>query len=323
MHGTFIILGIDFPAYFTLLMIGFMVGIYFGWRHAPAAGIDPNRMLDLGILLVIAGIAGGRIAHVLFDGQLMNYYYLCVDPLLTTGEFLAGQGDALVKCTEDAQCVAAQKGELCHAVEGTCHWGRDCLRVFKFWYGGLTYYGGFLLVVPLGVWFLRKHRIPYWKVGDIASFGIPIGIGFGRMGCFYAGCCYGAVCDSTIGVSFPTGSPAWRHHLEEHLITRADASLPVHPTQLYTAVAMWGLGALMLWYYKRKKTFDGECFWLFGLLYALMRFIVEMFRADQRGEYFGVSTSQGIGIGLIFFSLFMLSRLWTKSQAGQPTSVLD
>ncbi len=319
MHGTFVILGIDFPAYFTLLMVGFMVGIYFAWKHAPAAGIDPNRILDLGILLVVCGIAGGRIAHVLFDGQLMDYYYLCVDPLQTQGEFLFKGANASA-CVDDAQCAAAGVGELCHPFAGTCHWGQDCLRVFKFWYGGLTYYGGFLLVVPVGILFLRRFNIPHWKVGDMAAFAIPMGIGFGRMGCFYAGCCYGGLCDLPWGISFPPGSPAWRAHLDEHLIGVADGSLPVHPAQLYTAFSMWALAGLMLWWYHRKKTFDGECFWLFALLYAGVRFAIEMLRDDARGEYFGMSTSQGIGVLLIIGSLYMLSRLYKRSLAEGPVT---
>ncbi|MFT5429737.1 MAG: phosphatidylglycerol:prolipoprotein diacylglycerol transferase [Myxococcota bacterium] len=310
MHGTFVIFGIDFPAYFTLLMIGFMAGIYITWRHAPAVGIDPNRILDFGILVVIGGIAGGRLAHVLFDGQLTHYYYLCVDPLKTVGEFI---GEA--KCATDAQCVQANIGQVCNEAAGTCHWGRDCLRVFKFWYGGLTYYGGFLVAIPLAIWFLTKHKIAPWKVGDMAGFAVPLGIGFGRLGCFYAGCCYGSVCDTDLGVSFPPHSPAWQEHFDAGLISAADHSLPVHPAQLYTALSMWLLAGLMLWYYHRRKTFDGEVFWLFALLYSGIRFLIETLRADERGEYFGLSTSQGIGVLLAITSLIMLTYLGRKKRA--------
>lgn len=308
LHGTFVILGIDFPAYFTLLMIGFLVGIYAAWRHAPREGIEPNRILDLGMLLVIAGVMGGRFAHVLFDGQLMDYVYLCTDPLRATGRLLPGAADG-VRCVEDTQCVAAQLGQLCNLDSGTCHSERDCLRAFKFWYGGLTYYGGFLLAIPTGIWFLKRHGIPPWRVGDLAAFGVPLGIGFGRMGCFFAGCCFGEVCDSDFGVSFPTGSPAWRTHSDAGWVTAADVSLPVHATQLYTAIAMWLLAAFCYWYYRRVRRFDGEAFWVFGILYAIARFVIEMFRADQRGEYFGLSTSQGIGVLLTVTSLVMLIRL--------------
>ena len=311
MHGTFVIFGIDFPAYFTLLMVGFMAGIYVAWRIAPSINVDPNRILDLGILLVIGGIGGGRIAHVLFDGQLMNYYYLCADPLQTTGEFLRGGK----QCADNAQCVAAGVGELCHPFQGTCHWGQDCLRVFKFWYGGLTYYGGFLLVVPTGIWFLRHFKIPAWKVADIAAFGIPFGIGFGRLGCFYAGCCFGEVCDAPWGVSFPNGSPAWSTHFDAAWVGAGDDSLPVHPTQLYSVLFNWAIAGFMYWWYRHKKAFDGETFWLFAIFYAVARFMVELFRADERGEFWGLSTSQLIGVLLIIVSIYMLSKLYKETLA--------
>jgi phosphatidylglycerol:prolipoprotein diacylglycerol transferase len=316
MHGTFVIFGIDFPSYFTLLMVGFMVGIYVGWRMAPKIGVDPNRILDLGILLVLGGIAGGRIAHVLFDGQLMNYYYLCADPLQTTGEFLRSGKT----CTENAQCVAAGVGELCHPLQGTCHWGRDCLRVFKFWYGGLTYYGGFMLVVPLGFWFVRRFDMPAWKIADLAAFCLPLGIGFGRLGCFFAGCCFGEVCDAPWGVSFPNGSPAWSLHYEANWVGGGGDSLPVHPTQLYSVFFNWGIAGLMYWWYRNKKAFDGETFWLSAMLYAVARFLVELFRADERGEFLGLSTSQLIGILLVVLSIYMLSKLYRRSLAQKPAA---
>ena len=81
-------------------------------------------------------------------------------------------------------------------------------------------------------------------------------------------------------------------------------------SQLYTAIAMWLLAAFCYWYYRRVRRFDGEAFWVFGILYAIARFVIELFRADQRGEYFGLSTSQGIGVLLTVTSVAMLVRLY-------------
>jgi len=316
MHGTFVIFGIEFPAYFTLLMVGFLAGTWITFRHATAARIDPNTILDFGMLIVIGGVLGGRAAHVLFDGQMTDYYYLCVDPLKTTGELLPTATPS--KCESADQCVAANLGDLCHPDNGTCHSDRDCLRVFKFWYGGLTYYGGFLVAIPLGIWFLRRRKVNPWKVGDMAAFGVPLGIGFGRLGCFYAGCCFGDICDAPWGTSFPTGSPAWRTHHDETRILSSDASLPVHPTQLYEAIGCILLSGVMLWFYHRRKTFHGQAFWLMAIGYAVLRFIVEMFRADQRGTLLGLSTSQTIGVFLIITSLVMLPYLRRRPQTDEP-----
>ena len=309
MHGVFTILGIEFPAYFTMLTIGLMAGILLAWRLAPREGLDEVRILDLGILMIICGILGARIAHVLFDGQLANYWYMCVDPLKSTGSLLqAGQ-----KCATDQQCVAAQLGDLCHPTLGTCH-AQDCLRPLKFWYGGLTYFGGFLLCIPVGIPFLRRHKLDAWRVADLSGLGIALGLGFGRLGCFLAGCCFGEVCDLPWGVSFPPGSAAWRMHLDAHLIDASAAgSLPVHPTQLYSVLVNWGVFAFCTWWYVKKRTFAGEVFWLFAMVYSVGRFAIEMVRADERGGIAGVSTSQWIGVGVIALSFVMLRRLYLRS----------
>jgi phosphatidylglycerol:prolipoprotein diacylglycerol transferase len=59
---------------------------------------------------------------------------------------------------------------------------------------------------------------------------------------------------------------------------------------------------------EKRKTFDGQIFWLFLALYSITRFIIEIFRGDPRGGVFGdlLSTSQAIGILLAIFSVFML-----------------
>jgi phosphatidylglycerol:prolipoprotein diacylglycerol transferase len=184
----------------------------------------------------------------------------------------------------------------------------------------LTYYGGFLLVVPTGIWFLRRYDLPAWKVADLAGFCIPLGIGFGRLGCFFAGCCFGDVCDFPWAVSFPAGSPAAGVHLDAQWIGAGDPSLPVHPAQLYSVLFNWGIAAFMYWWYRHKRAFDGEVFWLFAILYALFRFLVEILRADERGGYFGASTSQIIGVLLVGLSLYMLSRLYRKALASKSLS---
>jgi phosphatidylglycerol:prolipoprotein diacylglycerol transferase len=311
MHNSFNFLGLEFPAYFTLLMLGYMLAVYLVLHYAPREELNRTRVVDLAILMLITGVFGCRIAHVLFDGQFMNYYYWCVDPLQSTGEFLSGTD---LKCTTDQQCVSANLGELCNTLQGSCHRGKDCLLPLKFWYGGLTFYGGLLLCIPVGIWFLRRFKMRVWRLADLAGFAIPLGLGFGRLGCWFSGCCFGDVCDVPWGVSFPNGSMAWSQHYDAHLVGGADPSLPVHPTQIYSIASNWFICGFMLWWYHKKRTFEGEVFWLFVLLYAVSRFIVELWRDDARGEVAGISTSQIIGALMVVVAIAMLRRLYQKSQ---------
>lgn len=307
-HDTFTILGIDFPAYFTFLMLGYTFVVLLAHRDTPRLRIDGNHLLDLAMLLIIAGLLGARLLHVVADGQFDEYVHLCTDPLATRGELLP-KG---LPCATDAQCVEASRGALCHPQKGTCHSGRDCLRAFKFWYGGLTYYGGLALAAAVGLWFIRWRRMPLRRVADLAGYGIPLGLVFGRLGCFLAGCCYGARAEAC-GVAFPAGSPAWQHHLDAGWITRqASHSLPVHVTQLWEAGACLAIFAYVYFWRRTRQRFDGQSFAWSCMAYAVARFVIEFWRDDPRGDWWGLATSQWLGIPLFAIGAWLYWRGWRR-----------
>jgi len=311
MHPTFQLGPLDFPAYFTLLTIGYMAATLLAWRESwRTDGVDPDKLLDLAIVLLIAGLLGARLLHVIADGHLRDYIYLCLDPMETTGRVLRSGR----QCTTDAQCVAAKLGEHCKLAAGTCHQARDCLRAIKIWYGGLAFYGGLFLAIPIGVWYIRRHRerLVFWRVADLAGFGIALGLIFGRIGCWFAGCCFGEVTEHPHGVVFPRFSPAWDRHVELDLITRAaEAPLAVWPVQLWHVAANFSIFVITWVWYKRWRRYDGQVFWVFMLLYAVSRFVLEFWRDDHRGVWLGdtLSTSQILGIPVVLAAVWMMRRL--------------
>lgn len=167
----------------------------------------------------------------------------------------------------------------------------------KFWNGGLTYYGGLLAAAIFAVWFLKRESFPFWKAADMAGMVIPVGLFFGRLGCFFGGCCFGLPTHGRWGVSFPGGSAASYQQFEAHLLSSKELpSLPVYPTQLFEAAGCLAIAALAaLWIHPRKR-FDGQVFCAFLALYAALRFGLEYLRADDRGGWIGLSTSQWIGL---------------------------
>jgi phosphatidylglycerol:prolipoprotein diacylglycerol transferase len=169
------------------------------------------------------------------------------------------------------------------------------LDVFKLWEGGLVFYGGLVLAVAVAVLYLRLRRLPVWKLADFFAPPIALGLFFGRLGCFFAGCCYGKETALPWGVIFTDGN------------SLAPLNVFLHPTQLYDAANGLGIFLFLKWWEKRK-TFDGQIFWLFLLLYSAGRFLVEIFRGDPRGFVLDslVSTSQAVGVPLAATSLFML-----------------
>jgi phosphatidylglycerol:prolipoprotein diacylglycerol transferase len=285
----FKILDVGAPAYFVLLLTGFLFAGIAAAVTTRRAGLDPDVMIDTNLAMLLAGVAGARILHVLADGFFWDYVHLCTDPGLVDWKITR------------AQCASAAYDGLWDAAKGVCHpKSRDCFAWAKFWAGGLTYYGGFLGAVAVAVPLLRRDRFPFWKAADFAGIGIPLGLAFGRMGCLLAGCCFGARCDLPWALSFPPGSAASEaQHAEHALASKALPSLPVHPTQIYESAASLAICAFCWLVVHPRKRYDGEVFaWFLGL-YAFARFLLEILRRDARGGLLGLSTSQLIGLALI------------------------
>ena len=177
------------------------------------------------------------------------------------------------------------------------------LQIFKIWEGGLVFYGGLIPAAAVAFWYMKWHRLPLWKLVDLISPLIALGLSCGRIGCFLAGCCYGEETSLPWAVVFKNPD------------SLARLNVPLHPTQLYDAANGLALFFFLSWMEKRK-TFDGQIFWLFLFLYSITRFFIEIFRGDPRGFFFRdlLSTSQAIGILLAIFSLFMLFYMKKKYQ---------
>lgn len=138
----------------------------------------------------------------------------------------------------------------------------------------------------------KKWSVP--KVFDLAIPSIPLAQGFGRIGCFLAGCCYGKETILRIGVEFKN-SPF------------APSGVHLHPTQIYSSIFDFCLAFFLLWY-DRKERKDGRVFSLYVIIYSIGRFLVEFLRDDPRGFVGVLSTSQFISIftliiGIFFFHL--------------------
>jgi phosphatidylglycerol:prolipoprotein diacylglycerol transferase len=168
-------------------------------------------------------------------------------------------------------------------------------KILNLWEGGLVFYGGLLCAIAVAVVYMRRHRLPFWKMADLFSPPVALGLFFGRIGCFFAGCCYGTETSLPWAVVFTNPD------------SLARLNVPLHPTQLYDAANGLVLFVILVWMQKRK-TFDGQVFGCFVFLYSVSRYFIEMVRGDPRGSFLGtaLSTSQGIGMGLAIASLFML-----------------
>jgi phosphatidylglycerol:prolipoprotein diacylglycerol transferase len=232
-------------SYGLMIALGIMVGLFLARRQAKREGIDPDKILDITLYVLLAALIGARLLFV-----FMNFAEYADEPL----------------------------------------------RILKIWEGGLVFYGGLLPAVAIGIWYIKRLGLPLWQIADILAPSLAIGHAMGRIGCFFAGCCYGGACDLPWAVTF-TNPQSLAYPLGE----------PLHPTQLYSSLSLFALfGFLIL--LRKKKTFPGELFWTYILCYAFGRFLLEFLRGDPRGGFLGglLSPAQVIGIPLAGISVAML-----------------
>lgn len=152
--------------------------------------------------------------------------------------------------------------------------------------GGLVYYGGLVGGILTAYWTSRSYHV---RLGDYYPALLPalaVFSGFGRVGCFLSGCCYGVETSLPIGVIFPAFS-------------LAPSGVPLVPVQLLEAGFDFLLCGVMIWLTNRKSRLP-YAVRLYVLLYAAARFVLEFFRGDGvRGSWLEVSTSQWISLVLL------------------------
>tara|TARA_R110002096_G_scaffold77896_9_gene183433 strand:+ start:15652 stop:16557 length:906 start_codon:yes stop_codon:yes gene_type:complete len=290
--------GIEIPAYLTMIMFGFFAAALVARRDGERAGLDGVALIDLCILMLVVGVVGARLLAVLTDGFLQDFVNLCtnsklVDPIDTAVRFCTNDG----QCGGDYLCdVGAQAAVVAGERKSMCYPPQDCLAVFKFWQGGLTFYGGVLLAAPAGFLYARRRKLGALRAADLLAPALMIALAVGRIGCFLNGCCYGAQTDSVFGVLFP-GNLADRH-----------------PTQLYESLFAFGLFVVLRSILRPRLARDGQLFGAMLALYGVFRIALEFVRDDPRGALGPLSTSQLIGLPLIAFGIYLLLR----AQREQP-----
>ena len=183
------------------------------------------------------------------------------------------------------------------------------------WYGALI--GGMLAVL----WTIRRRKLAFWPVVDVAGPAVAIGYAVGRVGCFLVGDDYGYPTDLPWGVKFPYGLPApttagfmrreYGAMIPDGVV--ANELVPVHPTQLYETLAALVICSLGLFLIKKRLPAGRVAIISFGLL-ALERFGVEFLRAKD-DRFFGTLTlAQVLSAGVFLFLVALWMRLRTSSE---------
>lgn len=163
-------------------------------------------------------------------------------------------------------------------------------------------------VIAGGVMFglyARRQRMPAFQLLDAIAAPLALGQSIGRLGCFFAGCCWGVPTDraSFFGVTFT--NPVAREQ------TGVPLDVPLVATQLAQSINDLVLALVLTWLWRKRPEPAGTVFWIYVLLYSISRGIIEFWRGDaQRGLFFdnGVSTSQLFALGGIVLAVSMILR---------------
>ena len=243
----FEIRGFPVYTYGVLLAAAYLLGLQFALMRGRQRGLDPNRIMDLGIWIIISALAGAKLLLLVIDFKTFTSSWSAFMTLLRS----AG-----------------------------------------------VFYGGLIAAVVVALWYLKRHKMPMWTVTDVFAPGIALGHVVGRLGCLFAGCCFGRRTAVPWAITFHSEFAAQN--------VGTPLEVPLHPTQIYEAGAELLILVLLLTTERRGKPFPGRTFWSYMLLYGISRSIIEFYRGDPRGMIWGFSTSQFLSLLIVPLAIAML-----------------
>ena len=249
------------PAYGVLVALGVLAGLQVCTILAKRRGVDPEKISNLVVLCALAGLAGAKVAMILFDWE---------------SHYSKNIGDIFSISTLQAAGV---------------------------------FQGGLILAIVFAWWYMKKHGLPFLETADLLAPGIAIGHGIGRIGCFAAGCCWGGVCDRSWAVVFRSRDAAD--------LTGVPLGIPLHPTQLYEALAEFVIFGL-LWQRAGWKLGPGAQIGFYLVTYSLVRFGVEFVRSHAQGLVAGLSLTQWMSLGFVVLGAWY----WHQSR-GRNTPMVE
>jgi phosphatidylglycerol---prolipoprotein diacylglyceryl transferase len=226
-----------------------------------------------GLLVALAFLAGLAVAARLGKRTGLN-----VDALTNLGIYCA---------------LAAILGAKVMMLIVDPRYRQDPREIFTFdtLQSGGVFYGGLIAALAVSWWYMRRTMLPLAKTADAFAPGIALGHGIGRLGCFSAGCCWGIECRAPWAVTFR--DPVANSQVGVPL------GLPLHPTQLYEALAEFVIFAVLYRRFARPHK-PGAIISLYLVLYGGARFVVEFYRYHEQGNLLGgpLDTSQWISLVL-------------------------
>lgn len=196
-------------------------------------------------------------------------------------------------------------GKLFYFLERPLYFLKNIGEFFTDFGQGFVFYGSFLLTIPVLIWWFRKNKIPVLFAFDFTAVCGALVHGFGKIGCFMAGCCHGIQCDSKWGVVFTNPQSV-----------AFPLNVTVYPVQLWDASVILIIAAFLI-FLRRKKQFDGQFFLIYAIVYSVTRFFTEYYRGDDSRGFViknHLSYGQFVAILVVLTCSYFYMRLLRKSK---------
>lgn len=237
--------------------------------------------------------------YVTFLGEQISVYYLCAQVGLLLSYMLLNKLLSQKRIFEIyilPIAIALIGMIFCARLTGVlsdmlqCLFGHRNINLSEIWNeSGIVYFGGLYGFIYCLKAVCKLKKVDFETISDIFGFVIPFFHVFGRIGCFFAGCCYGKTCDCIFAIPY-------RLSVESPFMSRI-------PIQLYEAFVEFVLSLIMYLLYKTGKH---QILKKYVVSYSIWRFFAEIYRDDTvRGIYYGLSFSQIICIITLTAVLFL------------------
>jgi phosphatidylglycerol:prolipoprotein diacylglycerol transferase len=169
------------------------------------------------------------------------------------------------------------------------------LEILMIWHGGLSFFGGLLGISFAGLWFCKKHKIPFYDLADLLVLPAALALFFGRIANFINSEHYGTIADP-LRIKWCV------------VFSRIDDYCR-HPSQLYESLKNLLIFGVLVFYrnhfVKSKNYIKGTIFWMFIFMYGILRFITNFYRHDLL--YYGLSLNQYLSLAAaIIGAIFLL-----------------
>ena len=258
------------PLYTPTFLIGLFIAVLIARRLAPSNGIEKADVVYASVYAAIGLLVGAKFLYFITKLPAIIKHF-----------------DTFVELVKQSP-----------------------LDALSFAFGGLVFYGG-LLGGILGVFiYCRLYKVDFISILNVAAPMIPLMHGFGRIGCFLGGCCYGIEYHGFGNVQFPYNE----------LIPELNA-VPRFPVQLLEAALNFLMCLVLLYLLKYKKVRKGQLMGIYLLYYTVVRYLLEYLRGDKiRGSVGIFSTSQIISILLLPIGIILVRGKWLQHLEGQKHS---